>query len=128
MINIVYQVIQSAIHKLYKTYRSLHYSGVGIELFFHSAGYIQGDEKGSFKPTAHMTREQAVVTLVKLLRLHQDRALSVSLKDDTSISSWSKSSVYSAVNHGLIRGYVDQTFRPQGELTRAETVQQMRSF
>ncbi|MDU2243383.1 MAG: S-layer homology domain-containing protein [Paenibacillus sp.] len=86
-----------------------------------AAGYIKGFANGSFQPTADLSREQAALTLAKLLGLQQDVA-TVSFKDEKEISSWSKSSVYSAVNHGLMRGYDDQTYRPKAQLTRAEAV------
>lgn len=87
-----------------------------------AAGYIEGYEDGQFKPTANLSREQAAVTLAKLLKLKQDNTVSVSFNDDDQISGWSKSSVYAAVNSGLMRGYASQEFHPKDHLTRAEAI------
>lgn len=87
-----------------------------------ASGYIQGFEDGSFKPGAPLTREQAAVTLTKLLKLQVEDQAAEAFKDDAALGGWSKQSVYAAVNQGIIKGYEDHTFRPDTALTRAEAV------
>ncbi|MFD1179415.1 S-layer homology domain-containing protein [Paenibacillus puldeungensis] len=88
-----------------------------------AAGYIKGDQDGNFNPNAPLTREQAAVTLDKLLKLQNtENTVTKSFKDASSLAKWSTSSVYAAVDKGLLRGYKDQTFRPSLPLTRAEAV------
>jgi hypothetical protein len=42
--------------------------------------------------------------------------------DNTQISSWAKSGVSAAVKNGIMSGYPNNTFKPQGTATRAEAV------
>ena len=42
--------------------------------------------------------------------------------DSAAISGWAKGAVATAAENGIINGYPDQTFRPQGNATRAEAV------
>lgn len=44
----------------------------------------------------------------------------VSFTDASSISAWATNYVYEAANLGIIDGYDDQSFQPQGTATRAE--------
>ncbi|HZK43986.1 MAG TPA: S-layer homology domain-containing protein [Syntrophomonadaceae bacterium] len=48
------------------------------------------------------------------------RPISKIFADSQNISDWAKSSVDRAVGNGLITGYPDTTFKPQGNATRAE--------
>lgn len=96
----------------------------GDVLAAEASGYIQGFEDGTFKPGAPLTREQAAVTLTKLLKLQGGNPgeAAETFKDDAELGGWSKQSVYAAVNEGIIQGYEDHTFRPDAPLTRAEAV------
>ena len=42
--------------------------------------------------------------------------------DSAAISGWAKGAVATAAENGIINGYPDGTFRPQGNATRAEAV------
>ncbi|MBN6185394.1 S-layer homology domain-containing protein [Aneurinibacillus sp. BA2021] len=43
-------------------------------------------------------------------------------KDQPAISKWALDSIWTAVQHGLMKGYPDNTIHPQGKTTRAEAV------
>lgn len=45
----------------------------------------------------------------------------ISFIDSADISGWAGKGVAAAVENGIINGYPDNTFRPKGDATRAET-------
>jgi hypothetical protein len=96
------------------------------------AGIASGNGSGSFSPNEPVTREEMATILVNALSKQDEAKASMSARtlfaDDTSISSWARGFVVMAVNEGLIRGYPDNTFRPQGDATRAEACSMISSF
>ncbi|WP_127531216.1 endo-1,4-beta-xylanase [Paenibacillus kobensis] len=94
------------------------------------AGLING-ANGSFRPNDSMTREEAVVVLmrafnyaVKSLGIDASSLATVdaaAFKDDASISKWASENVALAVSLGLVTGDPSGKFRPQSEISRAET-------
>ena len=48
--------------------------------------------------------------------------------DDGSISGWARGFVAVAVRDGLLKGYPDGSFRPQGDATRAEACAMIENF
>ncbi|HNX29363.1 MAG TPA: S-layer homology domain-containing protein [Syntrophomonadaceae bacterium] len=84
-------------------------------------GIVNGYDVNCFGPDDLITREQMAVMIIKALDIGLipgDPAFS----DQTSISDWAKSSVKTAGEEGILSGYPDNTFRPQGNATRAEAV------
>lgn len=75
-----------------------------------------------FHPSIPAVREDMAVAIVKARGLSPATDLSVlnSFSDKDSISEQIKPYVAAAVNAGLMKGYDNGTFRPQGKLTRAE--------
>jgi hypothetical protein len=51
-----------------------------------------------------------------------------SFADDTNISSWARGFVVVAVKYGLLNGYPDGSFGPQGSATRAEACAMIENF
>ena len=51
-----------------------------------------------------------------------------SFTDDAGISSWARGFVVVAVKDGLLKGYPDGSFRPQGDATRAEACAMIENF
>lgn len=85
-----------------------------------SAGYISGYSDQTFKPNKSITREEAAVTLTKLLKL-KESASTGGLTDLAKASTWSTGSIGAVIDAGLMIG--DQgKFRPLDNLTRAESV------
>ncbi len=46
----------------------------------------------------------------------------LSFRDSADIAAWAKEAVATAVKGGIMKGYPDNTFRPNGNATRAEAV------
>ncbi|MCL6611725.1 MAG: S-layer homology domain-containing protein [Peptococcaceae bacterium] len=75
-----------------------------------------------FRPDLPAVREDMAAAIIKALDLEPATDLSVldNFSDSDNISESLKPYVAAAVNEGLMKGYEDGTFRPQGKLTRAE--------
>jgi len=86
-----------------------------------SAGIAGGYNDKRFGPDDPITREQMSVMVVKAARLASAEGGN-SFSDSGSIAEWARKGVAAAVYHQLIKGYPDNTFRAQGNATRAEAV------
>ena len=90
-----------------------------------AAGYMSGLSSTTFGPNKPMTREMAMTAIMAttshsdLIREGMNR--NTGYTDDSKISSWSRGFVYAAKQLGVLEGYPDGSFHPQGTLTRAET-------
>jgi hypothetical protein len=87
----------------------------------YAAGIVSGYDENSFGPDDPITREQMAVLIVKAAGLPPAAGES-QFTDSAAISGWAKGAVATAAENGIINGYPDQTFRPQGNATRAEAV------
>ncbi len=58
--------------------------------------------------------------LVKLFDIQSVEGQRLAFKDEKSIPGWAYSYIKAAVNGGIIKGYADNTFRSQGNISRAE--------
>lgn len=88
-----------------------------------NAGYINGYEDGTFRPNNPITREEAAKIVATVLNAKGDRNLT--FIDSDQISNWARESVDALSDNDIINGYEDNTFRPQNNITRAETVQML---
>ncbi len=88
------------------------------------AGIIQGYEDGTIRPDQNITRNEAIVILVKLMNLQAtgNSNMYKCFKDNETIPDWSRSYLNTALNHTLIEGFEDRTFRGNSNLTRAQAV------
>ncbi len=87
----------------------------------YAAGIVSGYDENSFGPDDPITREQMAVLIVKAAGL-PSAAGEPQFTDSAAISGWAKGAVATAAENGIINGYPDGTFRPQGNATRAEAV------
>ncbi|MEW6623797.1 MAG: S-layer homology domain-containing protein [Bacillota bacterium] len=87
----------------------------------HAHGIINGYNDNTFGAEDFITREQVVLIISRAAELttvkYEKRFI-----DDEKISSWARDAVYIAATNGIVDGYLDNTFRPQGNATRAEAV------
>jgi len=83
-------------------------------------GYIHGYEDGTFKPNDEITREEACKIIGVILEVSGDGK--TKFKDEKEISDWAIKYVDGLVDKGIIHGYEDNTFKPQNNATRAESV------
>lgn len=84
--------------------------------------YILGISETMFAPNEFITREQAAIVISKILKLEGDELSADIFIDSSQISSWSKEYVGAASKKQLIRGYEDNSFKPQNNIKRAEAI------
>lgn len=96
-------------------------------------GIVSGDGDGTFRPDDTITRQEAAVMLANAMNdkgtvdkfnantgKHIDTT--TDFKDDKSIATWADGSVKVMNDQKVINGYEDKTFRPENNITRAETI------
>jgi hypothetical protein len=80
---------------------------------------IKGYQDGTFRPYETVTRAQAAKMLALTLGLETSNVQNPEFTD-VKTSDWYYGPVAALVNAGIIKGYDDQTFRPNDTLTRAQ--------
>ncbi len=81
----------------------------------------KGFAKGSnnmFRPDDNITRAEFISLMVRILNL--DKVNAKANLSDVNTSDWFAEDVYTAVENNLVRGYNDNTFRPNTPITRQE--------
>lgn len=86
-------------------------------LFISSQKWIRGYEDRTFRPQNPISREEVATLLTNVLKfdIKED-----TLYKDISKSRWSFPYVSTISTYGMMKGYPDQTFRPENRITRAE--------
>jgi|GEM_PF-5793799 Uncharacterised Sugar-binding Domain./S-layer homology domain. len=97
-----------------------HWAGKDIQAAV-SLGIVKGYSDGTFRPNTNVSRSEFAVLLGRALKFPTDSS-SLSFGDADNIPTWAKSYIAHAVQSGIISGYGDQTFRPDGKITRLELV------
>lgn len=87
----------------------------------NARGIINGYSSQRFGPDDPITREQMALMISQAKGL-SGNANGKRFSDETRISLWSKNAVMATTAAGIINGYPDGSFRPQGRTTRAEAV------
>ena len=88
----------------------------------YKAGYISGLSETQFAPNENLTREQAATVVSKIVNLEDNSQGIKKFIDNNEISVWAKDFVGAAAEAGIIKGYEDNTFKPQNFIKRAEAV------
>lgn len=87
-----------------------------------AAGYIGGYSDKSIHPNNSITRQEVAAIISKLLKLQPLNQQLSPLTDAAVIPEWSKGAIGSVIDKGYMRGYVDGTFKPHQNITRAEAI------
>ena len=94
-----------------------------------AAGYIQtavnlgilnGYEDGTFKPSQPVSRKEMAKIAMAAFKYGEDKTSKLEFSDTASIPTWAYGYVAAAVKNRIITGYEDNTFKPDGNVTRAE--------
>ena len=89
----------------------------------YSLDIVSGFEDGTFKPNNNVTRAQLTKMLVKALKLDENMTLgNNSIITDVSTNHWAYSCINIAIENGLIKGYEDNTFKPDQNVSYAESM------
>ncbi|MBB6635989.1 cadherin-like beta sandwich domain-containing protein [Cohnella thailandensis] len=99
-------------------------------------GLINGYTDGTFRPAQTITRAEAVAILNKAWVLagktaigETESALTLErIADQSEIPAWARASIGSAVQLGLLTGYVDGTVKPLRTVSREETAAMLQNL
>ena len=85
-------------------------------------GYIVGYDDGTVRPNGKITRAEVATIFFRLLTDESRDAYWCQTNDfsDVSASDWYNNAISTLTNAGILDGYGDGTFRPNGNITRAE--------
>ncbi len=82
-------------------------------------GLISGYEDGTFQPDKAITRAEFAAMATRFAKASTDKDVDFV---DVAKDSWYYGAVQTAVSYGWLRGYEDDTFRPEQNISRAEAV------
>lgn len=88
-------------------------------------GIIKGYPDKKFKPNRELARDEAVAMIVRAFyddKEEDPNILSGVFTDEKTFPSWSKGYLAKAYKEKIINGYPDGSFKPLGNITRAEFV------
>ena len=88
---------------------------------------ITGYPDGTFRPEGNITRAEMCTLLMKTLSAETTRAGASAFKD-VAAKHWASAFVARAANLGIVKGYPDGSFRPNGKITRAEGLAMVARF
>lgn len=83
-------------------------------------GVFSGYKDGTFKPDQYITRQELAVVVANMAGMQTN--IGMPFTDASSINKWARDGVYTVYKNNWVSGYPDGTFRPQNNITRAETV------
>lgn len=81
------------------------------------AGYMKGYPDGTFKPDQAITRAEFAQLLSYFL---SDESVANPFAD--TANNWAKSAIDKAFAQNIVKGYGNHTFRPEAQITRAESI------
>lgn len=85
------------------------------------SGLMLGDDKGLFRPDDAVTRAEMASIAARLLPAAAADQASAGRYSDTQ-THWAADAIEQASKAGVLQGYPDGTFQPEGKLNRAEAV------
>ena len=101
------------------------YDDVGIA---YTARYINGTSPTTASPNNPLTRETAATILGRNMMLQESPGELVEFTDAHQISTWASGTIKSSLEHYLIGGYSDGTFRPQRNVSWGEMASMLTSL
>lgn len=89
-----------------------------------AVGVMEGYPDGTFKPEGEITRAEFAKIAVVAMGLGDaaEASKGVTKFGDVTASHWASGYINLAVNRGLVAGYPDGTYKPDGKLTNAEAI------
>ncbi len=93
-------------------------TGVGAKLNADDhIAYMNGDNKGNFRPNANITRAEVAQVFYNLLK---DKNVSKASFDDVAADAWYAEAVGTLAGMGIVNGVGKNNFQPNRSITRAE--------
>lgn len=84
------------------------------------SGILEGFEDNTFRPSSLLIRRDMAVMTLRAFGYTGAKEKSLGFKDSESIPGWAKAYIVEAVELDIVKGYSDNTFRPDNHITRAE--------
>ncbi|GAB6181809.1 hypothetical protein JCM14036_31280 [Desulfotomaculum defluvii] len=85
----------------------------------YESGLVKGYKDGFFCPNNTITREEVAAILARALDLQPSEQI-LPFADSDNVKPWAKASVLAVSEKGLVKGFPDETFRPDRTTSRAE--------
>ncbi len=82
-------------------------------------GIVKGDDAGRVNPQKKLTRSELITMLLRIANLHADSSIPAQFKDVVP-TDWFYGYVMIGYREGFIKGYSEDTFGPQGLVSRQE--------
>jgi hypothetical protein len=90
-------------------------------------GIISGYPNGTFKPLGNITRAEMCTLLMKSETRNPKSETNPNFQD-LKPDHWAAKYIIQAAEQGVVKGYPDGTFRPNGNITRAEGLAMIARF
>jgi|GEM_PF-1658572 len=119
MMNQVFEVPKAQSNVSFEDLTEKHWAYADIAAAVE-AGYISGTSETTVSPDANITRQEAAVMLVKLVKLEGTTELN--FKDAADIPEWSKKAITALVAGNFLQGDTTGNVRAKDQLKRAEAV------
>ncbi len=82
---------------------------------------VRGYEDGSFRPDNNITRQEFITLLYRYLGEPTVKTDKLSaFKDSAAVANYARTAMRWAAENDVLKGYEDQTIRPEDNMTRAE--------
>lgn len=111
---------EKVVHAPFSDVSAAHWAAGVIE-FVKQHGLMQGDPTGKFNPNAAITRAEMATIAARYKQLGEAPVGSQSFSD-VGVNHWAAGYIEAARQAGIVKGYEDGTYMPNGNLTRAEAV------
>lgn len=90
----------------------------------YASGIVNGIDEATFAPNDNITREQMAIMLSNFTRYTElilpETGTGATFTDSSTISPWASECVSKIVSSGIMGGYPEGNYIPQGKATRAE--------
>ncbi|MBU0672340.1 MAG: S-layer homology domain-containing protein [Candidatus Margulisbacteria bacterium] len=98
--------------------------------YIGTLGIIKGYPDGKFKPNGSITRAELAALLIRT-KMGGDANVPPAKEQvfaDVPLSHWAAKYINLAAELGIVKGYPDKTFKPSGDVTRAEGLAMIARF
>ncbi|RXJ02192.1 hypothetical protein DS745_07295 [Anaerobacillus alkaliphilus] len=119
--NLGYDHLQKVEAQPFSDVQVTHWAASAID-FVKKYGLMKGDSKGEFKPNKVITRAEMATIVARYKKLALLDEVKAQLAFPDIKGHWAVKEIAANKQAGIIHGYQDGTFRPNGSLSRAEAV------
>nr|WP_307992872.1 CIA30 family protein [uncultured Niameybacter sp.] len=89
-------------------------------LIAKKANYYKGFENNLAKPEEPITRQDVATLIARIFSIENIETSNTFFEDDGELKEYAKGAVYALTELGVVTGNGEKTFKPNGNITRAE--------